>query len=575
MLKSESDRSKIVKRAHEEIIQNTDFWIETFVSRFDALLERVLAKKQSLTRPTIVVGRKQKNVLLICAHKPSIDPRIAWVSEGAPENLKITQVGVIPSNSTDSRVIRDDDGGLILSEPLTKFTQAMYHSWLSMVKSNAAGLAALSEISFISNCLTIDDSLFCELFGAPIENARIDSFKWYLRYLLNTTATLVSQIKRMRGYSAIIATDLDTLIAALVVKGFSNVPIVYDAHEYWPEADVSSLEFETNFWVALEGRLLQHVDYCQTVSPGLAKIMSEHYGRKFHVVPNCEPISSSLNHLGPIRKPDGKCYFIFQGNFAPKRGLDLLIDAWHLTDSRAILLLRGPDNEHKFDLIDRAKQKGLYGKRIKFLSPVSESELVSAAQNGDVGLVPYTPFGANYANCCPNKTSQYMAAGLPILANNTSFVREIVEDSRSGIVTDFSRAQNVANTVSWFVENQQQRMEMGENSAAYFNNTFNWNQVSKSMYSEITRLVTGASAKPLRIFPLQVERMMYLNQEGQLEIRGEIQAEVQPQLKLTPSAPIESRPKLTMLQRIWRILPVSFRYRFGARILRRLRSIVR
>jgi hypothetical protein len=54
--------------------------------------------------------------------------------------------------------------------------------------------------------------------------------------------------------------------------------------------------------------------------------------------------------------------------------------------------------------------------RVLFLEAIDESELVTAAAEFDVGLVPYTPTGLNYSNCCPNKLSQYMAAGLPILA---------------------------------------------------------------------------------------------------------------------------------------------------------------
>lgn len=559
LLRDEKRRQQIVECAYEEIVNNPEYWIETFAKRFDQLVARMLIKKGLYAKPALVTGRKKKNLLLLCAHKPSIDPRLDWVTKCAPSHLNITQIGVLPARSEDARVTHLESGHLVLTKPTVTFSADMLKAWLQTKNNNSAGWAGLAEISYIVSALALDESSFLELFGAPAGAKRVESFKWYLRYILNTTATLISQVDLISGYNAIIATDLDALPAALIIKGMTGVPIVYDAHEYWPEADVASFEFEKNFWVGMERRLVQSVEHCQTVSPGLAKIMSEQYGREFHVVPNCEPLTSAISTASSRRKDDGTCQFIFQGNFAPKRGIDLLIDAWASTEPQAILILRGPDNDYKDKLIDRARKVGLLGSRIKFLAPVDESELVIAAQQGDVGLIPYTPSGANYSHCCPNKTSQYMAAGLPILANSTSFVREIIETSKTGFVIDFGKPHEIVNVVSWFLTHPEARRDMGKRAELYFKNEFNWNKISEPMYKVIEDLVADANVRAVRVFPGRIQQNLY--------------APIAPSSDSVEA--VISTHALTFMQKLWRVLPVGFRHEYGPKLRRTLNSVFR
>ena len=173
--------------------------------------------------------------------------------------------------------------------------------------------------------------------------------------------------------------------------------------------------------------------------------MTRTFGVPFYAVPNCAPMSErpqarSLPPEPASTDTEKSIKFLFQGNFAPYRGLELLIRTWPNVNPRAQLVLRGLDNPFKEKMIALARELGLTERQVSFPAAVPTERLVDAAFiDGDVGLVPYTPAGANYANCSPNKLSQYMAAGLPILANRTNFVAEVVEEAGSGLVLDFSR----------------------------------------------------------------------------------------------------------------------------------------
>ena len=265
-----------------------------------------------------------------------------------------------------------------------------------------------------------------------------------------------------------------------------NIPIFYDAHEYWPEADVNSSPWEISYWEGLESRLVHHADYCQTVSPGLARLMSKQYGTTFNYVPNCELPGHALADR-PKKASGDTCKFLFLGGFAPGRGIDLLINLWSSTDERAILLLQGPDNMYKEEMRRLAQASGLYGKRIFFPKPVEEDELINAASLAHVGLIPYTPAGNNYKFCSPNKLSQYMAAWVPIIANNTEFVASVVTDAQCGNVCDFADSKALLSAINQFTNDPSLREKYGSNGHEYFVGRYNWSAVSKDFYDAIQR----------------------------------------------------------------------------------------
>jgi glycosyltransferase involved in cell wall biosynthesis len=499
-LRDESRRRAMAARAYEEVILDRANWIETFVERVDTCIASSL-KTKALERAAMVnVSAPAHNVLLIAAHDPVIDPRLGWIEEGASGSLRIHQLGVLPPGRPVPRVQVLPRGNVILAYERQSWRPGTAVHYLGAVAHSPAGMAGAQELLFLERALQLDDAQFCMLFGAPPQVERNAQFRWYLQYLLDTAESLLRRASDLRGVHAIIATDLDTMPAALVLKGLLGVPILYDAHEYWPEADVSSFEYEKQFWINLERRMVAHADHRQTVSPGLTALMSAQYGVPFENVPNCEPVDRLRPVIARPLREDGSCHFLFQGNFAPGRGIDLLIGAWKDTDPRAILLLRGPDNPHKEQMQQLAAASGLLGVRIFFPPAVAESEMIDASAREDVGLIPYARSGTTYRYCCPNKMSQYMAAGLPILANATEFVSATVTAAECGLVADFSRGDLLVRAVGELCRSAELRERLGNRGRAYFCQTFNWNAMSRGMYERLGSAVQQRPLEPLILY---------------------------------------------------------------------------
>jgi glycosyltransferase involved in cell wall biosynthesis len=252
--------------------------------------------------------------------------------------------------------------------------------------------------------------------------------------------------------------------------------LIYDAHEFWPDADPLGRDFERRLLSNLERYLVRKVDGAVCVSPGLCDYMSSLYGFDFVCVPNAAPLEllPQPARLHDAARP-GPLRFLYQGGYAPGRGLESMIRAWSEIDpAKAHLFLRGPTNAFANSLRELTRQLGLLDVAVYFLEPVSEPELVQAAAAFDVGLIPYEPILLNHLHCCPNKLSQYMQAGLMILASDTKYVSSIVESAKCGLVFEASNLESLRIAVLRALADPEMVAAYGRNARRYAETDFHW-----------------------------------------------------------------------------------------------------
>ena len=214
---------------------------------------------------------------------------------------------------------------------------------------------------------------------------------------------------------------------------------------------------DQSFFSLLERLLIRRVDAVVSVNPMLSEAIRSAYGLDHvHSVPNVEPWVEhrerpAASPLADLAK--GRVKFLFQGRFSPARGIEEIITAWRDVDgTRAALFLRGPDNAWKAQAIKLAAGLGLLNKSVFFLDAVGEDDLVMAAAEADVGIIPYLPTAINERLSCPNKLSQYLHAGLMIIANELPYVRSVVEQADVGLIYDSADLQTFAQAVKRVID---------------------------------------------------------------------------------------------------------------------------
>jgi glycosyltransferase involved in cell wall biosynthesis len=282
--------------------------------------------------------------------------------------------------------------------------------------------------------------------------------------------------------------DLDTLLVGVLAKQHYGGRLIFDAHEFYPRSDPDGKWIDITFFSLLEKFLIRRADAVVTVNPLLATAMRDAYGLE-HVysVPNAEPWKDARAKPAELcemeRLAKGRVRFLFQGRFTPGRGIDELIEGWALVDgSRAALFLRGPDNMWRQAAMALAARLGLLGRSVYFLDAVAEDELVAAAAEAEIGVIPYKPLIINDRLSCPNKLSQYLHAGLMVIANNLPYVKSVLSEAQAGLFYDSADLGTLAAAVRQILDDPELLRHGRESALCFAREQFNWQVQAKVLY---------------------------------------------------------------------------------------------
>jgi glycosyltransferase involved in cell wall biosynthesis len=485
--------------------------------------------------PSKAVAAPGNRVAILAAHEPDLDPRIDWIAGFAPDSVSPIVFGIFDARRsrpqievrrnryTVKRVHKERSTrresiiwlmelirsrgffdflkllvllafGMAVECPMMllwvpvvlvrrtyKFLERRLIGWMLESKDTKYAAFRRAYIPTRKRLRSVLEFLFDLRQKYQFRPNRLMILAEVAQYFYATTNALKTSVRADGGaFSVIHANDLETLFASVELKGELQAKLIYDAHEFWPHSDVAARWWEVLFWETVERNLVQDVDLAFTVSAQLAEIMGRRYSVKFETLPNSEPYDSAA--LQNVESNALPLTFVFQGGFAAKRGIDLLLRAWaeaNLSDSK--LILRGPDSETKDRCIELAHSLGL-SETVTFAPSVEEGELLSSLRGCAVGIIPYEPYGLNYKFCCPNKLSQYMKCGLAVLHNKLPYIEQVVHRAKAGWQYDSSDIGETAKQLREIARNRAQIAEFGRNARHYFDNSYNWQVVSRQLY---------------------------------------------------------------------------------------------
>ena len=485
--------------AYEEIVGNPDHHYEHFVEKFDEVVERRWRRKPRRRSHLERLAAEPNEgppakALMLMAHEPTEDPRIDWFSQGLAVDYEVCEVGICRRDAAATAPSLEQ-----LSARRTRVrVDGQRIQWDFVTPGYGACLKASLGVNALEKLFLMAQlplrSLGKAIGALDATEEDLGRFRWLCNYYVNVNSALLEASRRIGGFDVIVAADLEALPAGVALAEEYGVPLVYDAHEYWPYSYPDFRHWEIEFWSDLEKALLERVTLPLTVSPQLADIMSQQYGCAFGYIPNCALLGSEqavdLEAALAARAQSEDVIFLVQGAFAVRRGFEKLINAWDKVDPRAKLWLRGPDNPYKTAMIELAQSKGVFNRSVFFPDAVTEAELIRAAREADIGLVPYEPIGPIHRYCSPNKLSQYMAAGLPIICNELDFVKSVVVDNGVGSAVDFRDEAALVRTINEYVLKRDLIPALSRRSQELFKTSFNWQAKSRTTYSSIANIVS-------------------------------------------------------------------------------------
>jgi len=291
------------------------------------------------------------------------------------------------------------------------------------------------------------------------------------------------------------AHDLNALPVGVKYKKAGKSFLIFDAHECYDQlaqddsGDLSALNEK------LLRRYSKYVDKFITINESIAKYYARQYPSfpSAIIVKNATPIATDFIYDGRLHKAanidERNKILLYQGGFAPKRGLENLLlsteyisSEWHivfmgwgalegiLRQIAASMSLTNPDA----------------AKRIHFVPKVPQDELVLWTAGATLGVIPYENSGLNHWYCTPNKLWEYPNAGVPILASPFPELRKVVENNGIGfLLPDPLSPQGIGDVINSIDENELK--QAAANCSLYIAKD-NWNiytQKLTALYQEV------------------------------------------------------------------------------------------
>ncbi len=455
----------------------------------------------------------KKRIVMLVSSDPDSDPRIDWEARYAPPEFFVTAMGVCGPLVTEPQqevrygyaIVRLARDGRGCADFLLRAAGLMVPAWLRIIL--AVLLLPFAVVVAVLELLR--RSVKRRIGKWPVyewmrHSARVAlTFLGvripisFFRHVVIASAALWRGIvaERLDEQSIVHCNDLDTLLVGVMAQRAYGCKLVYDCHEFLPHAWPDATRWNRWLLGRYEGWLIRFAESVFTVNPLLAaEIMKAYRGIEVQSVPNAEPLHEEWAGSIGVAENDRErpLEFLFQGGFGPGRGIEELIRAWQAIDPNdAVLLLRGNDHVHKTSCASLAESLGLKDVSVFFPPPVRENCLIATAAKADIGVIPYMPTILNFRYCCPNKLSQYMQAGLPVMAGNTAYVSQILVESGAGLCYDPADPESIASTVRRLVQDEPLRRRCRQNAARFVRETFHWQAQSKPLYEAYRRLAAS------------------------------------------------------------------------------------
>lgn len=279
--------------------------------------------------------------------------------------------------------------------------------------------------------------------------------------------------------------DLPQLPAGCQIKKKLKIPLIYDAHELYPEIDTLTQKQKKQLYKT-ELKLSKHCDTVITVNEFIADLMDTRYQiNKTNVIYNA--ISnfsiSDSNKTDLFRKTlnisaDDKI-LLFQGWMSKTRGLQKLVESMKWVDTDIHLVLMGY-GEVQDELREIISQNHL-GQRVHILDAVPQNELLYWTASADAGIIPYQPIDLNNFYCSPNKLFEFIQAHLPIIANDLPFLKKVVDGNGFGLTAELNSAENYAKAINQMF-NEKQRYQNFKKNLLDKSPDFSWAVEEKKLY---------------------------------------------------------------------------------------------
>ncbi|MBP2032467.1 glycosyltransferase involved in cell wall biosynthesis [Clostridium algifaecis] len=285
------------------------------------------------------------------------------------------------------------------------------------------------------------------------------------------------------------AHEPDSFQVATKLKKELNAKIIYDSHEYYPEAFAEHFGFISslvkNIIYLYEKRLAKQADCIITVNNILVDKFKK-YHDNVQLIPNY-PVIKYRNFENKLNK---KPTFIYVGGLREDRGIFKILQAINIIKDRDFkYIFLGSFETEKFELKCRKFiNNKLNNMDITFTGKIPHKRVFDYLNISHVGFVILQPDNWRYVNSEPVKLFEYMSSKIAVIGSNFPMVENIISSCENGILVKPDSPQDISRAILKLAENLEMVKVMGNNGFNKVKEIYNWNICEKRLLDAYEKL---------------------------------------------------------------------------------------
>jgi glycosyltransferase involved in cell wall biosynthesis len=299
----------------------------------------------------------------------------------------------------------------------------------------------------------------------------------------------------------------------LLVAWFTKAAVVMDVHEEYGRASARALQSRkwvprlvqrcieklVNGFEAFGAKRFDHViTVVDSITERFLKVTPHVTEVRNYVKPEVLPDAPPTREDYLARRP----ILIHQGSFSMLRGADLALRTvrrlkdWNVDcEFWAVDRFLG-DEAARRQFLDRIQDLDI-ADRVQVKPPVSYDELGKYLVQSRIGLsLRIMPEGFNAPTILsniPTKLFEYMGFGLPIVANDVNFHSVFIQESNSGLLTEYEE-ESVAKAVAALLQDPDRAYQLGLQGFRTYREKYTWDSQETKLVDVYRRIAEARAA---------------------------------------------------------------------------------
>jgi glycosyltransferase involved in cell wall biosynthesis len=293
--------------------------------------------------------------------------------------------------------------------------------------------------------------------------------------------------------------DLDTLPLGFALGKLKRKPVVYDAHESFPDMLAENVHPSVRgALLGLENFLIRRINLLITVGEKLHRYFDGRGAKRSVIVGNWKRLDEYALSAEEIRAarlrlgiPEGALAVACITQLLKERKIEELLEAASgLPDVYVVVGGKGI-------LEPLVKDWAARNPRVRFVGFVRGKEIPEYTCAADIVYYGFDPSNPNARFSAPNKLFEALAAGRPLITGDFGEIAEVVREADCGIVLPEYSAKEVRVALERLGD-ATRRSEMAARARDYGRAFLNWERGEEVLYREYLALLPAGLRAPAR-----------------------------------------------------------------------------